>query len=63
MSRGNRSRKLDITVGQFLAVLLGLLVLAAGGCRGDQPVAPTTAPSGRLSRPGGRSTKRGGAEV
>ena len=46
MSRGNRSRKLDITVGQFLAVLLGLLVLAAGGCRGDQPVAPTAAPSG-----------------
>ncbi len=46
MSRGNRSRKLDITVGQFLAVLLGLLVLAAGGCRGDRPVAPTAAPSG-----------------
>jgi membrane protein DedA with SNARE-associated domain len=44
VSRGNRSRKLDITVGQFLAVLLGLLVLAAGGCRGDQPVAPTAAP-------------------
>ena len=46
MSRGNRSRKLDIPVGQFLAVLLGLLVLAAGGCRGDRPVAPTAAPSG-----------------
>ncbi len=29
MSRGNRSRKLDITVGQCLAVLLWLLVLAA----------------------------------
>ena|GEM_PF-505761 len=29
MSKGNRSRKLDITVGQCLAVLLWLLVLAA----------------------------------
>jgi hypothetical protein len=29
VSRGNRSRKLDITVGQFLAVLLWLLVPAA----------------------------------
>jgi len=29
VSRGNRSRKLDITVGQCLAVLLWLLVLAA----------------------------------
>ena len=29
MSRGNRSRNLDINVGQFLALLLGLLVLAA----------------------------------
>jgi membrane protein DedA with SNARE-associated domain len=46
VSRGNRSRKLDITVGQFLALLLGLLVLAAGECRGDPPVAPTAAPSG-----------------
>jgi len=44
VSKGNRSRKLDITVGQLLAVLLGLLVLAAGGCMGDQPVAPTAAP-------------------
>ena len=51
VSRGNRSRNLDITVGQFLAVLLGLLVLAAGGCRGDQPVALTTAPSGAAAVP------------
>jgi membrane protein DedA with SNARE-associated domain len=51
VSRGNRSRKLDITVGQFLAVLLGLLVLAAGGCRGDHPVAPTAAPSGASAVP------------
>ena len=51
MSRGNRSRKLDITVGQFLAVLLGLLVFSAGWCRGDQPVAPTAAPSGASAAP------------
>jgi hypothetical protein len=30
VSRGNRSRKLDIPVGQFLVVLLWLPVLAAG---------------------------------
>ena len=30
MSRGNRSRKLDITVGEFLALLLWLPVLAGG---------------------------------
>ena len=46
MSRGNRSRKLNTTVGQFLALLLGLLVLAAGECRGDRPVAPTAAAGG-----------------
>ena len=38
-------------MGQFLAVLLGLLVLAAGGCRGDQPVAPTAALSGASAAP------------
>ena len=46
MSRGNRSRNLDITVGQLLVVLLWLLVLAAGECGGDRPVAPTAAPGG-----------------
>ena len=32
MSRGNRSRKLDITVGRFLGLLLWLLVLATCFC-------------------------------
>jgi membrane protein DedA with SNARE-associated domain len=44
VSRGNRSRKLDIIVGQFLALLLWLLLPAAGECRGDPPVASTAAP-------------------
>ena len=51
MSRGNRSRKLDITVGQLLVVLLWLPVVAAGGCRGDQPVAPTAALSRASAAP------------
>ncbi len=59
---GNSLAQARYTVGQFLALLLGLLVLATGECRGDRPVAPTPAPSGAsttaVDHPPNRAVRR-----